>query len=103
MLTDAILAERCGRATLGADVCRSALKVFEELELIRVDVDADDGMRRVRMNDGAGKVELTDSVYYREGMEERETFGRFRNWAIGASPDDLHGRIVRPILPGTKG
>ncbi len=46
-----------------------------------VDADADDGMRRVRMNDEAGKVELTDSGYYREGMEERETFGRFRNWA----------------------
>lgn len=103
VLTDAILGERCGRATLGADACRSALKVFEELELICVDDDADDGMRRVRMNDGAGKVELTDSVYYREGMEERETFSRFRNWAIGASPDDIHGRIVRPILPGTKG
>jgi hypothetical protein len=47
----------------------------------------------------AGKVELGSSVRYAEGLEEIAEFEEFREWVLGAAPDDLLARFNRPILP----
>ena len=52
-------------------------------------------------NDTASKVELTDSVRYREGLGERAIFSAFRDWAMGTDAASLHVRVSRPILPGS--
>ncbi len=80
------------------------IAVFAELGLIetRTAGRAGEVTHSIRVNDCAGKVELTDSVRYREGDEEREIFHAFRDWALKGSQEALHGRISRAILPKTK-
>ena len=45
----------------------------------------------------AGKVELGDSVRYREGMGEAEAFAHFTEWVMRSPHPVLRDRIIRPI------
>ncbi len=58
--------------------------VFRELGLIdtRVSYNAGQATRWIRVNEEASKVDLTDSVRYREGLDERDVFKDFRDWAL---------------------
>ncbi len=56
--------------------------------------------RSIHVVDTQSKVELTDSVRYREGLGEREIFHAFRDWAMKSDSATLHVRVSRPILPG---
>ncbi|MBR0404077.1 MAG: single-stranded-DNA-specific exonuclease RecJ [Eggerthellaceae bacterium] len=78
-----------------------ALAVFRELGLIETRaVSSDDGMTRlVRMVPNAGKVELENSVRYREGLDDQAIFQEFKQWALLEKPDALQQRVQRPILP----
>ena len=59
--------------------------------------------RSVRLLDAGSKVELTDSVRYREGLDEREIFNAFRDWALKVPCETLQARLCRPILPESEG
>lgn len=79
-----------------------AVAVFRELGLIEARTpEADVRTRCIRVLDTTSKVELTDSVRYREGLDEQEAFRSFRDWVLKSSAYDLHNRIMRPILPNT--
>ena len=77
------------------------LAVFRELGLIetRTVYEAGRPALWVRVREGASKVELTDSVRYREGIDERTDFGGFRDWALGADTQGLHGHLSHPMVP----
>ena len=77
--------------------------VFRELGLIETHTAYASGeiTRSIRVVDTASKVELTDSVRYREGLGERAIFSAFRDWAMGTDAASLHVRVSRPILPGS--
>ena len=93
LLRDVRLVDGSGAAARAIDV----LVRGDRIERIgRLDASAARGLRVV---EGASRVELTDSVYYREGTEEIGAFEHFRDWALGASADELRGRMIRPILP----
>ena len=55
--------------------------------------------RSIHVKETQGKVELTDSVRYREGLGEREIFHAFRDWAMKSDSGTLEARVSRPILP----
>ena len=76
--------------------------VFRELGLIETHTafGADGMARSIHVVDTQSKVELTDSVRYREGLGEREIFHAFRDWAMKSDSATLHVRVSRPILPG---
>ena len=57
--------------------------------------------RSINVVDYKGKVELDDSVRYREGMDERESFATFKDWVLSSSAEELQSRIRRPLLPAT--
>lgn len=44
-------------------------------------------------------MELTDSVRYREGIDERTLFGGFCRWALGTDGPTLTVRLSHPIMP----
>lgn len=91
---------RDSRCEIGAQACACGIAVFEELGLLRTRVSCGCGAgRSVHVVTAAGKVELTDSVLYREGMGDIEEFARFREWAMRSPVETLRGRIVRPMLP----
>ncbi|WP_172135708.1 single-stranded-DNA-specific exonuclease RecJ [Adlercreutzia sp. ZJ473] len=75
--------------------------VFRELGLIetRVSCNAGQTERWIRVNEGASKVELTDSVRYREGLGERGVFDAFRDWALAQDSQGLIVRVSHPIVP----
>lgn len=75
--------------------------VFRELGLIdtRVSYNAGQATRWIRVNEEASKVDLTDSVRYREGLDERDVFKDFRDWALAIDPQGLIVRVSHPIIP----
>ena len=78
-----------------------AVAVFRELGLIdtRVSYNAGQATRWIRVNEEASKVDLTDSVRYREGLDERDVFKDFRDWALAIDPQGLIVRVSHPIIP----
>ena len=77
------------------------LAVFRELGLIDTRTVYEAGRPRllVRVREGASKVELTDSVRYREGIDERTLFGGFCQWAFTTDGPTLTVRLSHPIVP----
>lgn len=75
--------------------------VFRELGLIetRTAFGVDGMARSIHVVETQDKVELTDSVRYREGLGERTIFHEFRDWVMRSDSDSLHTRVTRPILP----
>ena len=80
------------------------VSVFRELGLIEAQETYNDGvtLHKIRVNVGAPKCELTDSVRYREGLDELSIFRAFREWAIAADPARLTVRVTHPITPDMK-
>ncbi len=76
--------------------------VFRELGLVETHVAYASGeiTRSIHVNNVESKVELTDSVRYREGLDERDIFNTFRDWAMRADTASLRMRVSRPIVPG---
>lgn len=79
----------------------SGLSVFSELGLLDVpSLPSNAGETcRVHVVDYGGKVNLTDSVRYREGLDEIDAFQDFRDWVLKRSVKVLEQRIRRPLLP----
>ena len=77
------------------------IAVFRELGLVetRTAFSSGEPVRSVRVVDVQGKVELTDSVRYREGIGEQEIYHAFKEWAMGSDAASLQARVSRPILP----
>lgn len=76
--------------------------VFRELGLIetRVTYASHETVHSIRVNENAAKVELTDSVRYREGLGERDIFEAFKDWIMKSDARNLHIHVSRPIVPG---
>ncbi len=96
------LANEGGHAVSPASAA-CGVAVFRELGLIETHTAYASGetTRSIRVVDTNSKVELTDSVRYREGLGERAIFNAFRDWAMGADAASLRVRVSRPILPGS--
>ena len=73
------------------------LSVFEELGFARVSGIADG--RRIAMVEHPGRVDLTCSIRYLEGLHARREFAAFRSWALTAPASDMLERVNRPITP----
>ncbi len=78
-----------------------AVAVFRELGLVetRVAHASGEGARLIRVVQGAAKVELQNSVRYREGLDEQDVFQSFKGWALKQPADVLEQHVQRPILP----
>lgn len=55
--------------------------------------------RLIEMLPVAGKLDLTSSTRYSEGLDEIDEFDNFRQWVLAASPEELLERFNKPILP----
>lgn len=100
---DADLAEKASDCFCAVSPTSAAcgLAVFRELGLIETRTVHEAGRSAlwVRVREGADRVELTDSVRYREGIDERTGFGGFCNWALGCDAQGLTIRLSHPIVP----
>lgn len=90
-----------GKVTVPVSSIECAIAVFRELGLVetRTAFAAGQETRSVRVLPDAGRVELTDSVRYREGLDEQAIFTSFKQWILSESAANLQQRIQRPILP----
>ena len=76
------------------------LSIFEELGFVLV-TGFDEG-RRLEMVENPGRVELSNSIRYLEGLRARVEFSAFRTWALDAPAHDMLSRVNRPITPRTR-
>lgn len=90
---------------VSASAATCGVSVFRELGLIETRVSYEGGAQTllVRVNEDAGKVDLVDSVRYREGLDEHDVFVAFRDWALGSSLPSLTVRVAHPITPHERG
>ena len=86
----------CG-AKLDESSVSCGISVFRELGFL--ETSGKSVARHIRMVPGPAHMELSQSVRYREGLEEIADFKEFKSWALGAQPDELLARFNRPILP----
>ena len=100
-VSDDDLAERCSHRLpcfkVDARMCESGVAVFRDLGLIQTEVRTDG--RIVHVCEVSQKVDLTDSVRYREGLGEVDTFEKFRDWVLRSGADVLRERLIAPLLP----
>ena len=99
--TDLDIAQMClaidARSPVEERSVSCGLAVFEELGFAEVERVRDG--RRIRMADRPGRVELSRSIRYLEGLRARLEFSDFRDWALAAPASDMLSRINRPITP----
>ena len=76
----------------------SGIGIFEELGFARIE-GFDEG-RRIQMREQPGRMALTSSTRYLEGLHARLAFATFRTWALNAPAHDMLSHIIRPITPG---
>ena len=90
-----------GKVVVPVSSIECAIAVFRELGLVetRTAFAAGQETRSVRVLPDADRVELTDSVRYREGLDEQAIFASFKQWILAESTANLQQRIQRPILP----
>ncbi len=91
-----------GALPVSPEAAQCAVAVFRDLDLLKIGASAGiaDAPHYVRVPESSKKVDLTDSVRYREGIEECEIFEHFSEWVLQASADRLRRAMIRPILPG---
>ena len=92
-----------GGCVISPSSAACGVAVFRELGLIETHTAYASGevTRSIHVVDTQSKVELTDSVRYREGLGERAIFQAFRDWAMNSDSVSLHLRVSRPILPAS--
>ena len=77
----------------------SGLAIFEELGFAAVQ-DGGAG-RSIKMTEHPGRMALTESIRYLEGIHARLAFAAFSRWALEAPARDMLQRVNRPIVPQT--
>ena len=99
--TDLDIAQMClaidARSPVEERSVSCGLAVFEELGF--AEVEQARGTRTIRMAERPGRVELSRSIRYLEGLRARLEFSDFRDWALAAPASDMLSRINRPITP----
>lgn len=77
----------------------AGIAIFAELGFLAV--EGFGTTRRIRMAASPDHMDLDSSIRYLEGKRSGEEFGRFFNWALSATADELLAHINRPIVPST--
>lgn len=94
-------AAKLGGSQLDESAVSCGISVFKELGFLQT--SGASVARRIAMTQAPQKMELTDSVRYREGLQEVDDFAAFKRWALGAPEHELLERFNRPILPQDPG
>ncbi len=99
--TNTELAEQANRLDRAAKLDESSvscgISVFRELGFLHT--SGHSIARYIHMQDNPSRMDLEDSVRYREGIEELQDFKTFKNWALSSEAQELLERFNRPILP----
>ena len=99
--TNTELAEQANKLDRAAHLDESGvscgISVFRELGFLQT--SGHSVARYIRMQENPSRMNLEDSVRYREGLEELQDFKAFKNWALSSEAQELLERFNRPILP----
>ena len=99
--SDIDIAQMClaidARTPVDEHSVESGLGIFEELGFCRV--SGFDDTRRIAMAENPGRVQLSRSIRYLEGLRSRMEFSAFRSWALDSCASDMLAKVNRPIVP----
>jgi len=93
--------QRQGLKHFREQTASACLAIFEELGLLLREIN---GNRRYIhfIAPPPGKMELTDSLRYQEGLSEWQEFKEFADYILQAEEDSIISGFNRPICPGTE-
>ena len=92
--------QSCGSMPVSLASAQCGVSVFRELGLIELSERlSSESACHVHVLKTESKVSLTDSVRYREGLEEIECFNQFCSWVTQATASNLRRMLTSPILP----
>ena len=57
--------------------------------------------RQLRMNEAPARVELEESIRYKEGLHSQEEFSAFKDWILSATSAEVLSRFNKPISPSS--
>ena len=101
LASDIDIAQMClaidARTPVDERSVESGLGIFEELGFCRV--SGFDDTRRIAMAENPGRVQLSRSIRYLEGLRSRMEFSAFRSWALDSCASDMLAKVNRPIVP----
>ena len=89
----------------GIEVTKSnveyAIPIFSELDLLNACTITIDGylVKMVQLMQPERKVNLEDSIRYKEGLIEKQSFSTFGNWLIVSKKKELLETIAAPLAP----
>ncbi|NPD30684.1 single-stranded-DNA-specific exonuclease RecJ [Eggerthellaceae bacterium zg-1084] len=89
------------RSVLTPATVAGAVAIFRELGLVEArssHADAADALW-VRVHESADKVDLADSVRFREGQSERSAFDAYRGKVLRMSATQIEDQVRSPIVP----
>ncbi len=77
-----------------------AVNVFADLGLIFDDIELDNNRKqhKIRINEDAKRVELTDSLRYLEGQIQKDDFESFKDEIMRMTQQELTNRVTHPIF-----
>ena len=98
-----VQAASAAASKLSAAAVKCGIAVFRELGFIEARPGCFCGERiwAIRVKYRPEKVDLMESVRFREGLGEIEESRSFGDWALSASADELLAHIVYPIIPNS--
>ena len=98
-----VQAASAAASKLSAAAVKCGIAVFRELGFIEARPGCFCGERiwAIRVKHRPEKVDLMESVRFREGLGEIEESRSFGDWALSASADELLAHIVYPIIPNS--
>ena len=85
------------RTRLDAHAVSCGISIFRELGFL--ETSGYGTARRIRMVPNPPRMDLESSTRYLEGLRSRDAFADFKDWALGASAEEMLARINRPITP----
>ncbi|MGI6220949.1 MAG: single-stranded-DNA-specific exonuclease RecJ [Coriobacteriales bacterium] len=83
--------------SMGILAVKSGIGIFAELGFVTIVEEGD--FRTIKVVENASKMDLTESVRYREGRTQVEAFDSFADWLMSESSDNLLAGINRPLVP----
>ncbi len=100
-LNNADIAELCRdsdhKTNIDEGAVSSGIGIFRELGFLTT--SGYGSMRRILMAIAPARMDLEASIRYLEGQRSREDFGRFRDWILTCTAQEMLHNVCRPIVP----
>nr|WP_239559104.1 single-stranded-DNA-specific exonuclease RecJ [Sporohalobacter salinus] len=88
----------CLQGKIRENTVSAGLGILDDLNILTRIREAGDRIIQLRSTQNS-KLDLNDSLRYKEGLEDKEAFKEFKDFALNAETDELLSLVNQPIYP----